>query len=248
MAQRRAPGIPPQQHQQVPFVPQQQPQAPMRPMPPTPGLPFLSFDIGNSGYGGSAPLQQPGYSSSSSASTGFGAAFEDEPPLLEELGINPSQILQKTKSVLIPFRRNLNLHEDADLSGPFLFCILFGLCQLLAGKLHFGVILGWGSLASGFLYTVANLLSGTRGTLDLYRSFSLVGYSLLPMILFSALSLLVPRQGAPIYVMAGLIVLWCTWSCTSLLVVLAPHSEEQKRLIAYACLIIYMAFALLIIF
>ncbi|KAM7467841.1 hypothetical protein LguiB_015403 [Lonicera macranthoides] len=41
-----------------------------------------------------------------------GSGFEDEPPLLKEL-------------------------------GPFLFLMAFGLFQLLAGKLHFGIILGW---------------------------------------------------------------------------------------------------------
>ena len=30
--------------------------------------------------------------------------FEDEPPLLEELGINPDHIMQKTLTVLNPFR------------------------------------------------------------------------------------------------------------------------------------------------
>jgi hypothetical protein len=110
-----------------------------------------------------------------------------------ELGINPNQIMKKTMTVLNPFRVNPDLHEDADLSGPFIFCMLFGLCQLLGGKFHFGIILGWTSLSSLFLYVVFNLLAGKNGNLELYRCFSLVGYSLLPMVVFSALSLFVPH-------------------------------------------------------
>ncbi|CAI9296223.1 unnamed protein product [Lactuca saligna] len=49
---------------------------------------------------------------------GSGSAnFDDEPPLLEELGINTKQIWNKTASILNPFRVKADLHEDADLSG-----------------------------------------------------------------------------------------------------------------------------------
>ncbi len=88
----------------------------------------------------------------------------------------------------------MHLHEDADFAGPFIFCMLFGLCQLLAGKLHFGVILGWTSLASLYVYMVLNLLAGRYGGLDLYHCGSLVGYSLLPMVIFSLLSIFVPGR------------------------------------------------------
>ena len=41
----------------------------------------------------------PAYAAPAGAS-----GFEDEPPLLEELGINPDHILQKTLTVLNPMR------------------------------------------------------------------------------------------------------------------------------------------------
>ncbi|KAI3816868.1 hypothetical protein L1987_10652 [Smallanthus sonchifolius] len=79
-------------------------------------------------------------------------------------------------SILNPFRVKADLHEDADLSGPFLFLMAFGLFQLLAGKLHFGIILRWVTVASLFLYVVFNMLAGRNGNLDLYRCLSLIGY------------------------------------------------------------------------
>lgn len=111
-----------------------------------------------------------------------------------ELGINFSQIIQKMRTVLNPFNMNPNLHEDPDLSGPFLFCMLFGLAQLLAGKVHFGVILGWTSIASLLLYMIFNLLAGSNGNLDLYRCVSIVGYSLVPMVVFATLSVFLPSR------------------------------------------------------
>lgn len=74
-----------------------------------------------------------------SSSSGY---FEDEPPLLEELGINTRQIWRKTVSILNPIRSDPSLHEDGDLSGPFMFLLSFGLFQLLAGKFYFGIVLG----------------------------------------------------------------------------------------------------------
>ncbi|RWW01537.1 hypothetical protein GW17_00035432 [Ensete ventricosum] len=230
--QRRAPGTAPQ-----PF----QPPRPSNPGPANPPLPFMSFDIG------SAPASSS-FSAPVFASASVTGSFEEEPPLLEELGINTRQIWRKTVSILNPFRVNPSLHEDADLSGPFLFLMAFGLFQLLAGKFHFGIILGWVTVAALFLYVVFNMLAGRNGNLDLYLCLSLIGYCMLPMVIFSALSLLVPHDGVVIFLMAAVFVLWSTRVCTGLLVELASCGDEHRGLIAYACWLVYMLFSLLIIF
>lgn len=203
------------------------------------GLPFLSFDLSSA----STSLVPP--PSRSLKNQGF---FEDEPPLLEELGINPVLVFRKIFSILNPIRINPDLHEDADLSGPFLLLILFGVFQLLAGKVHFGVILGWMAVSSLSLYAVCNLLAGRNGSLHLYRCVSSVGYCLLPMVIFSAISLLMPHGGPTFWVIAVLVIIWCTRACTNLLVLVAPHAEEYTSLVAYACFLIYTAFSLLVVF
>eukprot|EP01018_Ginkgo_biloba_P029893 Gb_16778 [translate_table: standard] len=223
-------------------VPQQRRPINVNPLPPfqpnNANLQFMSFDLGTS----SSYIPPPGY-----AGAAFGT-FEEEAPLLEELGINTNLILKKTLTILNPIRVNPDLHEDADLSGPFVFSMMLGLCQLLAGKLQFGVILGWICVASFFLYVVFNMLAGRHGNLDLYRCLSLVGYCMLPMVIFSAVSLFIPHRGIGTLAMAGLTVLWCTRACTSLLVVLAPHADEHRSLVAYACCLIYILFSLLVVF
>jgi hypothetical protein len=182
-----------------------------------------------------------------SSGSGF---FEEEPPLLEELGINTSHIMKKTLAILNPIRLNGDIHSDGDLSGPLLIFMLFGIFQLLAGKVQFGVILGWLTVASFFLYFVFNMLIGTSGGdgLDLYRCSSFIGYCLIPMILLSAISLFLPRGGPTSFVAACLAVIWCTRACTSLLVIAAPNASEHRSLIGYACGLIYTSFALLVLF
>ncbi|XP_058087623.1 uncharacterized protein LOC131234706 [Magnolia sinica] len=223
------------------------PTAPFQPPRPAvnPTLPFMSFDVGSAPP--STSFSAPVFGGSIGGSSGS-LGFDEEPPLLEELGINTRQIWRKTVSILNPFRVNPNLHEDADLSGPFIFLMAFGLFQLLAHKLHFGIILGWVTVAALFLYVVFNMLAGRNGNLDLYRCFSLVGYCMLPMVIFSAVSLFVPEQGVVIFGLGAFFVLWSTRVCTRLLVELASCGDEHRGLIAYACWLIYMLFSLLVIF
>ncbi|TKR60241.1 hypothetical protein L596_027519 [Steinernema carpocapsae] len=61
--------------------------------------------------------------------------FENEPPLLEELGINFDHIRLKTLAVLNPIgTASAEVIADQDLAGPLVFCLLFGASLLLHGK------------------------------------------------------------------------------------------------------------------
>ncbi|GAB4856444.1 hypothetical protein Ancab_014359 [Ancistrocladus abbreviatus] len=229
------------QHRRVPTAPFQ----PQR--PPSSSIPFMSFDIG---YAASTST------SSSSLSSSYppphlkpDAFFLDEPPLLEELEISPTLIWRKTRSLLNPFRVNSALHEDPDLSGPFLYYVAFGIFQLLAGKVQFGVILGWIVISSIFLYSIINFLAGKNGNLDLYRCCSVVGYCLMPIVMFSALSLLFPVKGTAGFVISGLFVIWATRVCSRLLVdTTAFGVSEHLGLIGYPCFLVYTLFSLLVLF
>ncbi|KAL7215355.1 hypothetical protein ACSBR1_027511 [Camellia fascicularis] len=225
------------QQRRLPTAPFQPPRS------ANPSIPFMSFDVGSAVPSTSFSAPQFGANS-----IGIGSGFEDEPPLLEELGINTRQIWSKTVSIVNPFRVNADLHENADLSGPFLFLLAFGLFQLLAGKLHFGILLGWVTVTALFLYVVFNLLAGRNGNLDLYRCVSLIGYCMLPIVILSAISLFLPQGGVAIFVTAGVFVIWSTRVCTRLLVELASCGDEHRGLIAYACFLIYVLFSLLVIF
>ncbi|KAE8718960.1 protein LITTLE ZIPPER 3 [Hibiscus syriacus] len=217
---------------------------PARPPSSSSAIPFLSFDIG------SAASSSGTFGGTISASVASGSAsFEDEEPLLDELGIHPDQIWHKTKSILNPFRVNPMAYKDSDLSGPIFLYLSFCLFQLLAGKIQFGVILGWIVVSSIFLYIVFNMLAGRNGNLDLHTCTSVVGYSMLPVVILSAMSIFIPQGSNVIrYAIAGVFVFWAARACTNLMVALADGGEEHRGLIAYACFLIYTSFSLLVIF
>uniref|UniRef100_A0A2P2JCT3 Protein YIP n=1 Tax=Rhizophora mucronata TaxID=61149 RepID=A0A2P2JCT3_RHIMU len=225
------------QQRRVPTAPFQPPR------PANSGIPFMSFEIGSatSASYGAGPIG--GGPTASSA-----ANFDDEEPLLDELGIHPDQIWRKTKSILNPFRVDPNVHRESDLSGPIFLYLSLCLFQLLGGKIQFGVILGWIVVSSIFIYVVFNMLAGRNGNLDLHTCTSVIGYCLLPVVIFSAISLFVPQGGAIRFMIAGVFVIWATRVCTNLMVTVADGGEEHRGLIAYACFLIYSLFSLLVVF
>ncbi|KAG6761815.1 hypothetical protein POTOM_035052 [Populus tomentosa] len=205
------------------------PTAPFQPSRPSnTGIPFMSFEIGSAATNTSGPI------GGGTGPIGGAANFDDEEPLLDELGIHPDQIWKKTKSILNPFRVNPTFHKDSDLSGPIFLYLSLCLFQLLAGKIQFGVILGWIVVSSIFLYVVFNMLAGRHGNLDLHTCTSVIGYCLLPVVILSAVSLFVPQNGAIRFGIAGVFVIWATRACTNLMVAVADGGEEHRGLIAYA--------------
>ncbi|GAB2264178.1 hypothetical protein Droror1_Dr00026312 [Drosera rotundifolia] len=213
------------------------------PFRPPSMIPFLSFDISSTATSSHPP---PPPLSTSSSSYG-GPLFIDEPPLLDELEINPTLIWHKMKAILNPIRLDSSIHGDPDLSGPFLFYIVLCLFQLLAGKVQFGVNLGWIAMASIFVYTVTNFLAGRNGNLDLYRCVSVVGYCMMPIVVFAAVSLFFEAKGTVAgFVVAGACVAWATRVCSILLV--ENGGGESVVLVAYPCFLVYSLFSLLVMF
>ncbi|KAL3597662.1 hypothetical protein D5086_009299 [Populus alba] len=211
------------QQRRVPIAPFQPPR------PSNSGIPFMSFDIGSAAATTAGPI------GGGTGPIGGAANFDDEEPLLDELGIHPDQIWKKTKSILNPFRVNPTFHKDSDLSGPIFLYLSFCLFQLLAGKIQFGVILGWIVVSSIFLYIVFNMLAGRHGNLNLHTCTSVIGYCLLPVVILSAVSLFVPQNGPLRFGIAGVFVIWATRACTNLMVAVADGGEEHRGLIADRC-------------
>lgn len=170
----------------------------------------------------------------------------DEPPLFEELGINWAHIRMKTVSVLNPVQQiDRVVMEDTDLAGPLLFCLLFGMSLLLAGKVQFGYIYGVALMGWASIYGILNAMS--EHGIDTLRTASVLGYCLLPMLLLSLLSLILPLQGWLGLLVGGLIVLWCTISSSNMFVT-ALGMRDQRILVAYPVGLFYFCFALMTIF
>jgi hypothetical protein len=175
--------------------------------------------------------------------------FDDEPPLLEELGINFDQIMQKTLAVVNPLRTtDANILAESDLMGPLVFCLAFGCFLLLSGKIHFGYIYGIAVVGCLSIYLLLNLMSPPNTDISLICTISVLGYCLLPMVLLSGVSVLVALSAGLFgYLLALSAITWCSLSASKLFVT-ALSLQNQQPLIAYPCALFYGVFALLTVF
>jgi hypothetical protein len=113
--------------------------------------------------------------------------------------VNPSHILAKSLTVLNPLKRvDEHIMDDADLAGPLVFCFAFALVLLFvsgsvcfvatflicvphqSGKPQFSYIYGVAALGTTAIYLLLNVMSETG--IDAYRTASVLGYCLLPMV------------------------------------------------------------------
>ncbi|TPX43794.1 hypothetical protein SeMB42_g03080 [Synchytrium endobioticum] len=188
----------------------------------------------------------PGVVTWESIRSAFGTGgYAGEPPLLEELGINFDHIRTKAVAVLNPLRpMDKHIMDDSDLAGPLIFVFLCGGFLLLSGKIQFGYIYGIAMLGCVSLYIILNLMSETG--IDGYRTASVLGYCLLPMVLLSSISVLLRLGGLVGLMFAATSVVWCTYAA-SLMFVTVLSMSEQRVLVAYPIFLLYSIFALVII-
>jgi protein YIPF5/7 len=174
--------------------------------------------------------------------------FEDEPPLLEELGIHLPSIVSKLRSVVNPFTRyEETFADEADMTGPVALCLALGFLLMFQRKIQFGVIYGQGAVGCISIWVVFNLMS-KRG-IDLYRSTSILGYSLLPMVLLSFLAVFLPIKRVKLLglLVGGGCIAWSTSTATKIFVA-ALSMHDQAWLVAYPLLLLYVSFAFITVF
>lgn len=175
-----------------------------------------------------------------------GDNYEDEPPLMEELGINFDHITQKTMAVLNPMKATeFSIMQDTDLAGPLVFCLAFGGSLLLSGKLSFGYIYGIGLVGCVAMYCLLNLMSMTGVSVGV--TISVLGYCLLPMVILSFAAVLLSLTGVVGIALTCVTVVWCSLSASKLFVS-ALAMDSQQPLVAYPCALVYGVFALITVF
>ncbi|RPA82354.1 Yip1-domain-containing protein [Ascobolus immersus RN42] len=188
-------------------------------------------------------------------STGWLAAFgtsgyDDEPPLLEELGVNFGHIKSKTLAVLNPLSSvDQHIMDDADLGGPIIFVLLFGTFLLLSGKIHFGYIYGVALLGTISLHFLFNLMSTPGHSLSYIRSASVLGYCLLPLVITSLVGVVLRANmnGMIGYLISILAIAWCTNSASNMFVTVL-RVQDMRFLLAYPLALFYSVFGIMAIF
>ncbi|KAL8275924.1 hypothetical protein Esti_000186 [Eimeria stiedai] len=173
--------------------------------------------------------------------------FENEPPLLEDLGINPGDIWKRTKAVLLFNKADHDLLAGCDLCGPLMIALVLALILFLAGKASFGCLYGMSIIGSLSAYLLLNLISRGDG-IDLYRTASILGYSLLPVALVALPLLVLERQGLLLRLgVSALGVGWATRTASSFFEA-ALRLQEQRFLVAYPIFLLYASFTILTLF
>ncbi|XP_034097170.1 protein YIPF7 [Gymnodraco acuticeps] len=171
---------------------------------------------------------------------------EEEPSLLEELGINFDHIWQKTLTVLNPFKpADGSIMNETDLTGPVLFCVALGVTLMMAGKAHFGYVYGLSATACIGMYVLLSLMSSLAVSYGCVAS--VLGYCLLPMVGVSAVAVFCSLQGYLGTVLAVLGISWCSLSASKIFISTLAM-EGQQLLVAYPCALLYGLFALLTVF
>lgn len=196
-------------------------------------------------YTGQIYQPTPAFTPATSQSM-YSSSFEDEPPLLEELGINFDHIWQKTLTVLHPMKAaDGSIMNETDLAGPMVFCLAFGATLLLTGKIQFGYVYGISAIGCLGMYCLLNLMSMTGVSFGCVAS--VLGYCLLPMILLSSFGVLMSLQGMIGMILTAAIIGWCSFSASKIFIS-ALVMEGQQLLVAYPCALLYGVFALISVF
>ncbi|NWI90090.1 YIPF7 protein, partial [Pitta sordida] len=192
-------------------------------------------------------ILQPTCGPSTLSNLGYADGFDEEPPLLEELGINFEHIWQKTLTVLNPMKpADGSIMNETDLTGPMVFCLALGATLLLVGrKVHFGYVYGISAIGCLAMHALLNLMSVAGVSHGCVAS--VLGYCLLPMVILSSSAVVFSLRGIPGTLLALLIIGWCSLSASKIFTS-ALAMEGQQLLIAYPCALLYGLFALLTVF
>ncbi|XP_064005492.1 protein YIPF7 [Pogoniulus pusillus] len=191
-------------------------------------------------------ILQPTHSPDTLSHLTYADGFDEEPPLLEELGINFEHIWQKTLTVLNPLKpADGTIMNETDLTGPVVFCLALGASLLMAGKVHFGYVYGMSAIGCLAMHALLNLMSTSGVSHGCVAS--VLGYCLLPMVILSSSAVFFSLQGTLGTLLALFVIGWCSLSASKIFTS-ALAMEGQQLLIAYPCALLYGLFALLTVF
>jgi hypothetical protein len=169
--------------------------------------------------------------------------FENEPPLLEELGIDVDHIYRRIQSVVFFRKIGEDLVSDLDMGGPLFIAFALGMLLMFAGKVHFGYIYGLGVMGCIGAWLLVNVMSNKEG-IDLYTTMSIVGYGLLPVVLLAFFGVFMKLTGPVGIFLSVCTVIWCTVTASRFLEC-AVNMFHQRWLIAYPVMMIYICFVII---
>lgn len=207
---------------------------------------YSNYDQTFENYSQPAQLNQPASQTWQPNATNF-TGEEDEPPLLEELGIDVNKIVTRLIHSLDPTGKCGVVLGDYDVIGPIALYLTYTSLLLFAGgKLMFSYIYGLAVLTSVCMYALLWAMTDSP-EVTLTSTFSVLGYSFTPVVLVSLLAVFVNLKN----IFGGIIVLgavlWSSSNAARVFVAMFGNSD-QKYLMAYPCAIICGLYTLFILY
>ncbi|KAK8804105.1 hypothetical protein WA171_000198 [Blastocystis sp. BT1] len=172
--------------------------------------------------------------------------YDNEPPLLEELGIDFSHIFNKILVVINPQKRiDSVLVNDADLTGPILFCFILSVFLLLKGRIQFGYTFGFFFAGCFLIYILLNLLNENPSTkISMTLVTSILGYSIIPLVFLALYSVFFNTKNTFGLILGVLSIIWSSFSASRFIELLLG-SKDQRYIIMYPLLLLYATFAMI---
>ena len=171
---------------------------------------------------------------------------EIEPPLLEELGINPQNIKNKIIGVITLKRIDKKFLEDSDMAGPLLIFLLFAFSSVLQYKINFGYIYGISVFGSILLFLLLNLMSKNDGIL-LYNTISVLGYCVIPIVLLSFIAVFLDMKNILGGIIAFLAIVLSSLNASRFFEI-GLDMYSQRWIIFYPVALFYTCFVLVTIY
>ncbi|EDQ31044.1 golgi membrane protein [Enterocytozoon bieneusi H348] len=178
----------------------------------------------------------------------FTGSLLNDPPLLEELGISFENIYKESTLVfdVIMDREKAVTHSSFDLIGPIVYISLFTIALMLLGKLHFGHIYLLSISTVIGIYGLTNLLCDKY--VNLSACCNILGYSFLPILIFSWLHIFAFGMSKAALILFGLFI--SSWSTYVASQVLSYRFQiyDKTFIIGYPIFLGYCFFILIVVF
>lgn len=164
---------------------------------------------------------------------------EGDSPLLDELGIDFKSI--KKDSFRVLFIKSEDKESD-DMIGPILFMLVFGGILKFKGVVHFGYLYCLSILSCFFVYFVSILIS--NNSIRAVGVVNTLGYSMIPIVLFSLLSGIFSGGKNFKLLIGGLFSLWATVVSTKE-ITRRFRMENKGILLGYPIFLVYTCFIMI---
>lgn len=179
------------------------------------------------------------------ALTGY---LDGDLPLLQELGIDFGSILIESRVIFEIFNRTTKCFhcKTAGNAGPLLFSLCYSLFLMLNGKIHFGYIYFLSLVSNIFMYALLNVLAESQ--ISFLESFSVMGYSQIPVTFFAFINIFLRYTPVPMQLALGVIFALWSSATASLIFVKFLEIDQLFYIVAYPLFLIYFCFVLIAIF